>query len=60
MQPYIYVHFEGVVKATNLDNKYTGGEVDTDPVLVKNLVEKIGLNNVNILKGTFLKKLEQS
>lgn len=46
--------FEGVVKATNLDNKYTGGEFsDTDPVLVKNLVEKIGINNVNILKGTF-------
>ena len=26
MQPYFMRHLEGVVKATNLDNKYTGGE----------------------------------
>ena len=46
--------FEGVVKATNLDNKYTGGEFsDTDPIIVKNVAEKIGLKHINILKGIF-------
>ena len=52
---YLCDTFCGVVKATDKDNEYKGGEhADTSFAIVDNLVHnKLQLNNVKILKGVF-------
>lgn len=46
--------FEGVVKASKFDNKYTGGEFsNTTPIIVEDLAKNLKLKNLNILKGIF-------
>jgi len=46
--------FKGVVKASNRDNQYRGGEHDdTSELIVKELYKCLNLNNVQILKGIF-------
>jgi len=46
--------FEGVVKATDEDSHYSGGEhEDTSVDHVQNLIENFDLKNVQILKGIF-------
>lgn len=51
---YLCDTFEGVVKATDKDNIYIGGEhSDTSPEYVNELVEELELSNVKVLKGIF-------
>lgn len=46
--------FEGVVKTSNLDNSYVGGEhSDTSLELVTNLFKSLNLDNIVPLKGIF-------
>ena len=46
--------FSGVVKASEKDNTYVGGEhADTSVDIVKNLAKTCGLNNITILQGIF-------
>ncbi len=46
--------FEGVVKAGSFDTIYEGGEhADTSIEFVEKILEKIGTDNVTILKGIF-------
>lgn len=46
--------FAGVVKAGGRDDAYRGGEhADSDERLVEDLARRLGLSNVNILKGMF-------
>ena len=51
---YLCDTFSGVVKAGDPDPIYEGGEHgDTSPALVRALAESMGLDNVEILIGTF-------
>lgn len=51
---YLCDTFEGVVKAGSSDRHYAGGEhADTSESLVRALADRMGLENVKILKGTF-------
>ena len=51
---YLADTFEGVVKATDLDGKFVGGELsDTSETIVKDLLKMEGLTNCEILKGVF-------
>jgi O-methyltransferase len=51
---YLCDTFEGVVKAGAQDTLYKGGEhADTSPNVVEDLVQKLDLKNVRILKGIF-------
>jgi len=51
---YLCDTFEGVVKASEKDGGYKGGEhSDTSEQIVKDLVLRHGLSNVRILKGVF-------
>ena len=51
---YLCDTFSGVVKAGDPDPIYEGGEHDdTSPALVRALAESMGLDNVEILVGTF-------
>ncbi len=52
---YLADTFSGVVKATDADSQYTGGEhADTSLELVQDLMHnKLGLNNFEILQGIF-------
>lgn len=51
---YMADTFTGVVKATENDTVYRGGEhADTSDKLVEDLLKSIGLNNYYILKGIF-------
>ena len=51
---YLCDTFEGVVKAGEKDEFYTGGEhADTSKETVENLAQKLSLDNVKILKGIF-------
>lgn len=51
---YLCDTFEGVVKATEKDNKYIGGEhSDTSVDTVKNLFSVLGISNYTICKGIF-------
>jgi O-methyltransferase len=51
---YLCDTFEGVVKATQSDAFYKGGEhKDTDTELVRALMNKLNLTNFEILKGIF-------
>ena len=46
--------FSGVVKAGSLDPSYVGGEhADTSPQAVKSLINRLNLDNVEILAGIF-------
>jgi len=46
--------FEGVVKTSDADASYSGGEhADTSQPLVKGLADGMGLDNVTLLKGIF-------
>ena len=51
---YLCDTFQGVVKASNKDASYRGGEhSDTEEEIVKRLVKRLNLRNVTILKGIF-------
>ncbi|MDK2562690.1 TylF/MycF/NovP-related O-methyltransferase [Romboutsia sedimentorum] len=51
---YLCDTFTGVVKATDKDQIYVGGEhSDTSQEYVKKLVDKLELKNIKILKGIF-------
>jgi len=51
---YMCDTFEGVVKASDKDNKYKGGEFsDTTIELVQSLVDDMSLKNTDILAGIF-------
>ncbi|MEI6304732.1 MAG: TylF/MycF/NovP-related O-methyltransferase [Candidatus Taylorbacteria bacterium] len=51
---YLCDTFTGVVKASNEDTEYKGGEHDdTSLELVQNLINANGLKNIKILKGIF-------
>jgi O-methyltransferase len=51
---YLCDTFEGVVKAGSRDNEYVGGEHrDTSSAAVLALAQKLGLDNIEILKGVF-------
>jgi O-methyltransferase len=51
---YLCDTFSGVVKASNEDPIYSGGEHgDTSPDLVRSLVRHLGLHNVEVLVGEF-------
>jgi O-methyltransferase len=51
---YLCDTFQGVVKASEKDEEYKGGEhSDTTEDIVQNLVQKLFLKNVQILKGIF-------
>jgi len=51
---YLCDTFEGVVKAGALDTAYKGGEhADTAQHMVDDLVRRLNLKNVRILKGIF-------
>ena len=51
---YLCDTFTGVVKASENDQTYQGGEhSDTSRSLVENLTESMGLNNTEILQGIF-------
>ena len=51
---YLCDTFQGVVKASDRDQSYRGGEhSDTSEEIVKRLAQKLGLSNVSILKGVF-------
>lgn len=51
---YLCDTFQGVVKASDKDNKYKGGEFsDTTVDLVEDLIRAIDGRNVHILKGIF-------
>lgn len=51
---YLCDTFEGVVKASNKDSKYKGGEhSDTSREIVVKLLNKLNLKNVKILQGIF-------
>lgn len=51
---YLCDTFSGVVKATEIDCSYNGGEhSDTSDKYVINLIEKNNLSNITILKGIF-------
>lgn len=51
---YLCDTFEGLVKATEKDSNYHGGEhADTSVELVSNLMRQEGLSNTKILKGIF-------
>jgi O-methyltransferase len=46
--------FKGVVKAGEFDTHYLGGEhADTSPEIVRELVQRLGLTNVQVLAGVF-------
>ncbi len=46
--------FEGVVKTSDKDSSYTGGEhADTSIPVVQELMGKLGVDNIKILKGIF-------
>jgi O-methyltransferase len=51
---YLADTFEGVVKATERDTQYKGGEhSDTSIEMLYSLIEKLKLDNVEVLKGIF-------
>jgi O-methyltransferase len=51
---YLCDTFKGVVKAGPLDTYYKGGELaDTSADIVRGLVQKLGLSNVQVLEGIF-------
>lgn len=51
---YLADTFTGVVKASEYDTKYKGGEhADTNIDIVKSLISKLRLDNVEILQGIF-------
>lgn len=51
---YLADTFTGVVKATEADTVYRGGEhSDTSDLIVKNLLEELKVKNYQILKGIF-------
>ena len=51
---YLCDTFEGVVKAGAHDTIYKGGEhADTSQPVVEDLIRRLGLKNVRILKGVF-------
>ncbi|MES2328263.1 MAG: TylF/MycF/NovP-related O-methyltransferase [Bacteroidota bacterium] len=51
---YLADTFTGVVKATSEDRVYRGGEhADTSDTTVKELLEKVGASNYQVLKGIF-------
>lgn len=51
---YLCDTFEGVVKATGSDSHYRGGEhSDTSEAIVRELVGRLGLARVVVLKGVF-------
>ncbi len=55
-QPTVYLcdTFTGVVKVTDNDSTYQGGEhADTSETHIRNLISKFGLNNAKILTGIF-------
>lgn len=50
--------FEGVVKASNKDSLYKGGEhADTNEKIVNDLMLRLGLTNYTLLKGVFPDKV---
>ena len=51
---YLCDTFVGVVKASEKDSAYLGGEfADTSEMVVENLCQSLRLTNVRILKGVF-------
>lgn len=51
---YLCDTFEGVVKASDKDEIYTGGEhSDTNPEYINDLIDNLELNNIKVLKGIF-------
>jgi len=51
---YLCDTFEGVVKASEKDNAYQNQEhADTSPKIVFELINRLGLKNIEILKGIF-------
>ena len=53
-QVYLCDTFEGMVKTSDNDPHYKGGELsDTSEDIVRKLATKMGLKNVHILKGIF-------
>jgi O-methyltransferase len=51
---YLCDTFKGVVKAGEFDTHYLGGEhADTSPEIVRELVQCLGLTNVQLLVGVF-------
>jgi O-methyltransferase len=58
---YLCDTFQGVVKASDKDSKYQGGEhADTSRRDVESLVSALGLSNVVILEGVFPEETTQS
>lgn len=53
-QVFLCDTFEGVVKTSDADASYSGGEhADTSQPLVQGLVDRMGLKNIQLLKGVF-------
>lgn len=51
---YLFDTFEGIVKASDIDDCYNGGEhSDTNEYIVKKLVDDLNLDNTIICKGIF-------
>lgn len=51
---YLCDTFKGVVKAGEFDTHYLGGEhADTSPEIVRELIIRLGLTNVQVLVGVF-------
>lgn len=51
---YLFDTFKGVVKASQYDTIYRGGEhSDTTPLIVEKLLKKLNLNNFKIFEGIF-------
>lgn len=51
---YLCDTFEGVVKASTRDNEFVGGELsDTSAARVRDLAQRLGLDNVTVVEGVF-------